>query len=240
MDCTAHQAPLSMDFSWPEYWSSLLFPPPGDHLNPGIETPSPTSPALAGRFTTTEPPGKPLTRVMMKLQFSPYCVAESCSDLTLECHHINTSQLIPSFQLALSRGQNEHLPFLCSCGVTPIPLATSITRLCNELFLGLCSLLSGNYLHKPVLFCSWLLSNIKHVIPPLQVSDLPHKWEKQGLDLARLSSVPALCIRTSGIGWRLRRYLLFPDLRPKWGMWVLQRHKITHSWTEIGGKRKDR
>ena len=31
-------------------------PPPGDLPNPGIE---PKSPALAGRFFTTEPPGKP-------------------------------------------------------------------------------------------------------------------------------------------------------------------------------------
>ena len=39
-----------------EYWSGLLFPPLGDPPNPGME---PMSPALAGRFFTTEPPGKP-------------------------------------------------------------------------------------------------------------------------------------------------------------------------------------
>ena len=38
-----HQAPLSMDFSRQEYWSGLLFPPPGDLPDPGIE---PRSPAL--------------------------------------------------------------------------------------------------------------------------------------------------------------------------------------------------
>ena len=32
----------------------LLFPPPGDHLNPWIEPLSPVSPALAGRFFTTQ------------------------------------------------------------------------------------------------------------------------------------------------------------------------------------------
>ena len=26
----AHQAPLSTEFSWQEYWSELPFPPPGD------------------------------------------------------------------------------------------------------------------------------------------------------------------------------------------------------------------
>ena len=33
----AHQAPLSMDFSRPEYWSGLPLSPPRDLPNPGIE-----------------------------------------------------------------------------------------------------------------------------------------------------------------------------------------------------------
>ena len=33
----AHQAPLSMGFSRPEYWSGLPFPTPGDLPNPGVE-----------------------------------------------------------------------------------------------------------------------------------------------------------------------------------------------------------
>ena len=53
----AHQAPLSVEFSRQECWSGLPCPPPGDLPDPGIE---PASPALAGRFFTTEPPGKPL------------------------------------------------------------------------------------------------------------------------------------------------------------------------------------
>ena len=53
----AHQARLSMGFSRQEYWSGLPFPSPGDLLDLGIE---PDSPVLAGRFFTTEPPGKPL------------------------------------------------------------------------------------------------------------------------------------------------------------------------------------
>ena len=47
---------LSMGFSRQEYWSGLLCPPPRDLSHPGIE-PEPF--ALAGRFFTTEPPGKP-------------------------------------------------------------------------------------------------------------------------------------------------------------------------------------
>ena len=54
----ARQAPLSMEFSRQEYWSGLPFPPPGDLPEPGMEPKSPVSPALAGGFLTTEPPGK--------------------------------------------------------------------------------------------------------------------------------------------------------------------------------------
>ena len=43
-----------MEFSRQEYWSGLPFPPPGDLPDPGIE---PVSPALAGGFFITKPPG---------------------------------------------------------------------------------------------------------------------------------------------------------------------------------------
>ena len=48
---------LPVGFSQQEYWSGLPFLSSGDLLDPGIEPI--TSPALAGRFFTTEPPGKP-------------------------------------------------------------------------------------------------------------------------------------------------------------------------------------
>ena len=51
----ASQAPLSMGFPRQEYWSGLPFWSPGDLSDPGIE---PSTPALAGRFSTSEPPGK--------------------------------------------------------------------------------------------------------------------------------------------------------------------------------------
>ena len=35
-----------MEFSRQEYWSGLLFPPPGDLPNPGTESVSPASPAV--------------------------------------------------------------------------------------------------------------------------------------------------------------------------------------------------
>ena len=52
------QAPLSIGFSRQEYWNGLLFPPPGDLPNSGIEHASPVVPTLAGGFFTTEPPGR--------------------------------------------------------------------------------------------------------------------------------------------------------------------------------------
>ena len=54
----AHQAPLSMGFPRQEYRSGLPLLPPGNLLNLDFE---PMSPALAGGFFTTEPPGKPWT-----------------------------------------------------------------------------------------------------------------------------------------------------------------------------------
>ena len=53
----AHQTPLPMGLPRQEYWGGLPFLTPGDLLNPGMEPISPTSPALASRFITTEPPG---------------------------------------------------------------------------------------------------------------------------------------------------------------------------------------
>ena len=53
----ACQVPLSMGSPRQEYWRGLPFPSPGDLPDPGIK---PVSPALAGRFFTTEPPEKPV------------------------------------------------------------------------------------------------------------------------------------------------------------------------------------
>ena len=49
-------APLFLGFPRQESWSGLPFLSPGNPSHPGIKS---VSPALAGRFLTTEPPGKP-------------------------------------------------------------------------------------------------------------------------------------------------------------------------------------
>ena len=51
-----------MGFSKQEYWRGLPRPIPGYLPDPAIELMSFTSPALAGGFFTTEPPGKSLPR----------------------------------------------------------------------------------------------------------------------------------------------------------------------------------
>ena len=51
------QAPLSMEFSRPEYWRGQLFSSPGDLPNPGIK---PRSPALQADSLPAELPGKAL------------------------------------------------------------------------------------------------------------------------------------------------------------------------------------
>ena len=58
-----------MEFPRQEYWSGLPFPAPADLPDSGIE---PVSPAVAGRFFTTEPPGKPnkLTEPWVKMQIN--------------------------------------------------------------------------------------------------------------------------------------------------------------------------
>ena len=60
----AHQAPLSRGFPRQEYCSGLPFPSLGDLPNPGIKH---ACPGLAGRFFTTEPPGKPEQHNMFSL-----------------------------------------------------------------------------------------------------------------------------------------------------------------------------
>ena len=72
MDCS-HQAPLSMEFPRPEYWSGLPFPSPGHLPNPGIR---PRVSCLAGTSFTTEPPWNPIcTATLIYSAFLPqfYC-----------------------------------------------------------------------------------------------------------------------------------------------------------------------
>ena len=59
-----HQTPLSVGFSWQEYWSGLPVPSPGDLSDPGIK---PRSPTLQADSLLPEPPGKPHVRLCRTL-----------------------------------------------------------------------------------------------------------------------------------------------------------------------------
>ena len=68
---TAHHAPLSMEFSRQWYWSGLPFATPGALLEPEIEPQTPASPALAGRFFNTAPPGRVTLRSSLMVAQEP-------------------------------------------------------------------------------------------------------------------------------------------------------------------------
>ena len=64
----ACQALLVTESSRQEYWHGLPVPTPEDLPDPGIQPRLPASPALVGKFFTTEPPGKPVDgRLFQKL-----------------------------------------------------------------------------------------------------------------------------------------------------------------------------
>ena len=62
------QASLFMGFPRQEYWSGLLFPPPGDLPDPEME---PRSPTLQADSLLSEPRGKPLAAAAKSLQSCP-------------------------------------------------------------------------------------------------------------------------------------------------------------------------
>ena len=84
----ACQVPLSMEFSRQEYWSGLPFPSLGDLPDPGIQ---PESPALAGGFFITGPPGKP----KLLVQIQKY-VTLALLGLTIENYELTFKSLAPS------------------------------------------------------------------------------------------------------------------------------------------------
>ena len=79
----AHQASLSRGFPRQENYSGLPFPSPEDLPSPGTEL---TSPALTGRFFTTESPGKPIFGFIFKKKkkmLPAISVNDACSHQTI-------------------------------------------------------------------------------------------------------------------------------------------------------------
>ena len=93
----ARQAPLSMEFSRQEYWSGLPFPSSGDLPDPGMEPVSPESPALAGGFFATGPPGK-LKDLGLGLQF--FFLVISLSDFSIWVVPVSQAVMNDSFSFS--------------------------------------------------------------------------------------------------------------------------------------------
>ena len=96
-----------MEFSRQQYWSALPFP--GDLPNPGIELTSPVSPALAARFFTIEPPGKPLDYgcvcvCLVPQSCSTLCDPKDCNPPGSAVHGIPQAGILEYVVISFSRG----------------------------------------------------------------------------------------------------------------------------------------
>ena len=87
--CHPCKIPQAIGFSRKDYWSGLPLPPPGDLPNPGIKLVFLLSPALVGRFFTTEPPEKPINNTTfceswgLVTPFQHYFLDEPLQELNL-------------------------------------------------------------------------------------------------------------------------------------------------------------
>ena len=103
-----------MEFSWPEYWSGLPCPPPGDLLNAGIE---PRSPALQVDSLPAEPPGKPTEKTVSSINgagkagYSQKNETRPLSPLTqkINSRRIKDSNIKPEI-IKLLEGNKEKAP----------------------------------------------------------------------------------------------------------------------------------
>ena len=79
------QSPPSMGFPRQEYRSGLPFPSTGDLPDPGIE---PTSPALAGGLSTTEPPGNPPLGYLLSMLLPEklQVISHLLASVVIPCH----------------------------------------------------------------------------------------------------------------------------------------------------------
>ena len=127
-----------MKFCKQEYWSGLPCPPPGDLPNPRIE---PMSPALAGGFFTTEPPGNLRVNILGFVSHVVCVAAAQPHFCSMNCgsHQGNTKPLdwavfpknssyrnrwcaVCHFHTCVGSPSlcvSPHLPPSLPCGVTP-------------------------------------------------------------------------------------------------------------------------
>ena len=97
-----------MGFSRQKYWSGLPHLSPGNLPHPGIE---PMTPALAGTFFTTEPPGKPiciyLTCVLVAQLCLTLCNPMDCSPPGFSVYGIVQARILEWIAIPFSRGTSQ-------------------------------------------------------------------------------------------------------------------------------------
>ena len=89
------------DFSGKNTGAQLPFPTPGDLPDPGIEPTSLVSPALAGGFFTTAPPGK-LTGAWARVKNQSFLLRSACTSGVVCC-----SGIIWSIKLCWIKAENS-------------------------------------------------------------------------------------------------------------------------------------
>ena len=136
----AHKAPMSMGFPRQQYWNGLPFPSPEGLPDPGIE---PTSPALAGRFFTTEPPGKPhfhneycAIRVhFLETNFVRYGLKLLNMQSTSGVHWLDFCHLHDSFTYVLWQFMSRRDVSICVCSFIPSLIQTVQLIISGSVFL---------------------------------------------------------------------------------------------------------
>ena len=180
-DPVVHQAPLSMRFPRQEYWSGLPFPSTGDLPDPGIELISPASPALAGRFFTTEPLGKFRYETIL-LQILPTNSRAKVNQRLIVCRgplggvrrllHLLFSRLWTTAE-GSRQGRSAHLPdsenescSVVSDSLQPHGLYNPWNSPGQNTGVGSRSLLQGIFSTQEsnpgILYCRWILYQLSH------------------------------------------------------------------------------
>ena len=121
----AQQAPLPMGFSKQEYWSELHFLLQRIFPAQGSKPTSPVSPALAGRFFTTEPSGKPrwstnpyrCWKIKKKVRVTQSCptlyISMDYSQLVSSVHGILQARTLECVAIPFSRGSSQPRDWTC-------------------------------------------------------------------------------------------------------------------------------
>ena len=106
----AYRAPLSIGFPRQENWNGLPFPFPEDLPNPGIEPMYPVTPVLAGRFFTTEPPGKPWSSMSLDKLWNITYVRESKEINSNSAYFLNLHKMCNKFTFWPKQHQQINFP----------------------------------------------------------------------------------------------------------------------------------